>query len=122
MFSKTVYIQMQCNRLILSHVESTNVITIDSSADFGNARMVISDFSTLESCIKKGLCALKANSSFLRLGATVLIHPLEIFADGLSEVEIIALKQAALGAGASSAFIYSGNVLALEQVKDKCCD
>ena len=120
MFSKTVYIKMHNSSLSLAHVESGRIIEIDSDIEFGNSRMVVSNFSNLESCIKKGLNQLNLNASFLRMGPNVLMQPANTFPDGMSEVESIALKQAALAAGAHSAYVYVGDDLTLNQVKVNC--
>jgi hypothetical protein len=120
MFSKIVYIKMDKSALALAHVESSRIVEIKSEVEFGNSRMVVSNFSILESCIKKGLDELNLNASLLKLGPKVLIHPFDTFPDGLSEVESIALKQAALGAGAHLAYVYQGHALELNQVKVNC--
>ena len=122
MFRKTVYILVKAASIELTIVEKNIRLDVDSTISFGSSRMVLSNFSALESSIKKGLDSLGINQNFLRLGPKVLMHPLDIFSDGLTEVESIALKQAAIGAGASEAFVFTGDELALNKVKEHCCD
>ena len=77
---------------------------------FGHPRSLVSDFTVGEQLLKAFLRRLNANSVF-GLAPRVVMHPLGQPAGGFTQIEIRALHEMALGAGASQAVVWEGRTL-----------
>lgn len=82
---------------------------------FAHPRSLISDFILAESLLKAFVRRVRGNA-VLCLNPVFVMHPLGDHAGGLTQVELRAMRELALGAGASGVHLWQGPVLTDEQV------
>jgi rod shape-determining protein MreB len=82
---------------------------------FAHPRSLVSDFTVGEQLLKAFLRRINGRS-FLRLAPTVVLHPQGKPAGGFTQIEIRALHEMALGAGASQVIIWEGQNLSDQEV------
>jgi rod shape-determining protein MreB len=91
----------------------------DSSVEivnpFAHPRSLVSDFTVGEQLLKAFLRRLNGHS-LLTLSPTVVMHPLGNPAGGFTQVEIRALHELALGAGAAQVKVWQGRALTDEEL------
>lgn len=110
---------LQFNRLKNGKVEVVafgNQAYVDAVNPFSHPRVLLADFFIAELLLKKIIQKLSGKK--LTLSApVVIIHPMEKTEGGLTMIEIRALREMALGAGARDVTIYQGeHTLALSEV------
>ena len=118
MFSNNVYVRIRKNQFQLRNLESAADLTVMASEPFTTTRCLIGQFGLAESLLRKALERLP-KSGFLAVAPRMLVHPLEMVEDGLSEVEERVFREIALGAQASKAVVWVGHVLSDAEVKEK---
>lgn len=78
---------------------------------FAHPRSLVSDFASAEALIRIQLqCVL--GKGWLRVAPSVVMHPLGNPDGGFTQVELRAFREMALGAGASTARVWTGRPLA----------
>lgn len=82
---------------------------------FAHPRSLVSDFTVAEQVLK-AFFGRVLGRSLLQLSPVVIVHPLGEQTGGLTQVEIRAFRELALGAGASQARVWQGPQLTDEQV------
>jgi rod shape-determining protein MreB len=85
---------------------------------FGHPRSLVSDFTAAEQLIKAFLGRVQGRS-LLAVAPVVVMHPLGDPAGGYTQVEIRALQEMALGAGASQAIVWQGRSLSDQEVTSR---
>jgi len=76
-------------------------------APFKPNRVLVSDFEAAEKLISycvKNVCS----NSFIRPAPRLVIHPMELPADGISSIEIRAFRELGVSAGAREVKVYTG--------------
>lgn len=94
---------------------------MSSTKGFTTKRLLVGEFSPAQECLKEGFKKLHEGRWFAPSPA-VLIQPMEMIEDGLSEVEERALKELATGAGAREAIVWIGRELSDAEVVNKVKD
>lgn len=148
LFRNTYYIRIEPGRLALTHVESgreiadTPVVALDASTGrdkfvaagaeaqckagrpgvrlvngFQHPRTLLADFRAAELVLKHMMARL-ARSSWLAPSPVVVLHPLPPQAGGLTAIEIRAFHELAAGAGARKVFLWEGEQLSLDVLRD----
>jgi rod shape-determining protein MreB len=113
MFFNPVYVQISVDRMVLKHIGSGRVITMDGEPPFSHQRMLIGNFTRASALMKAGL---KKVLSFALVRPVVLVHPLDTLDGGLSEIEQRVLRELVLGSGARKVVIWIGPPLSDQEV------
>ena len=95
-----------------SHVEATLVKIVNP---FAHPRSLVSDFTLGEELLKAFVRRLLGRSIFAA-SPRVVIHPLGDPIGGLTQIEIRALHEMAIGAGASRVVVWEGRALTDEEL------
>ena len=82
---------------------------------FAHPRSLVSDFTVAETLLKALMKQVPGNR-FLASAQIVVMHPLGEHVGGLTQVELRALRELALGAGAAKVHLWQGPLLTDEQV------
>lgn len=84
--------------------------TVEVINPFAHPRSIVSDFSAGEQLLKAFLRRLQGSSIFA-VSPKVVMHPLGDPDGGLTQIEVRALREMAMGAGASGVVIWQGRKL-----------
>lgn len=125
-FIPTVYIQLSAQRVMLRNAKTGETISEVPALAHGSAsaqvinpfahpRSLVSDFTVGQQVLKALLRRLRANSIFAP-SPRVVLHPLGDPEGGFTQIEIRALHEMALGAGASEVLIWQGRSLSDEEL------
>jgi rod shape-determining protein MreB len=144
----TVYIKLDPDQVVVRHVESgrtlmeppvvavakdgrQRVLGVGSAAaaaaaaqpamlvnPFKHPRTLISDFTVAEALLKALLRKLFAGSLFAPSPLAIL-HPRTEPAGGFTQIEIRALRELAMGAGASKVILWTGRELTDEEARSR---
>ena len=82
---------------------------------FAHPRSLVSDFTVAEQLLKYQVRQ-STKSSFIRVSPSIIMHPLGTPAGGFTQIERRALRELALGAGASTVFLKEGEPLTDEEL------
>jgi hypothetical protein len=108
----TLYLQLSCNQMHLTHLQSGRELRMQADPPFSNQRLLVADFATAERLLQRAIGQLLPKR-FLRLSVPpqLLIQPLERLEGGLSQVEERILLELGLGCGARKVRLHMGPVL-----------
>ena len=146
LFRSTVYLRLQPERLSLLHVESgktfsgipeiaiaqstgkRSVLAVGEEArskarlsgvsvvnGFKHPRTLIADFTAAELTLKHFLRELLPHS-FFAVSPVMVIHPLALLEGGLTQIEIRALVELGMGAGARKVVLWEGRELSRDEL------
>ncbi len=118
MFSNTVYIRIGRNQFRVKHIESGADTTVVPSTPFTTTRLLIGQFAAAEKTLKAALKQIATGRLFAP-SPSVVMHPLEMVEDGLSEIEVRTFQEVAIGAGAGKAVVWVGRELSDSEVREK---
>ncbi|NTV96500.1 MAG: rod shape-determining protein MreB [Thiobacillus sp.] len=148
LFRNTYYVRIQPDRLTLTHVESgrevadSPVVALSESAGkakasavgveamqlagrpdirlvngFRHPRTLLADFTAAEMALKH-LMARLAPGRWFAPAPVLVLHPLPDQEGGLTAIEVRAFRELALGAGARQVYLWQGDELALDQLRE----
>lgn len=148
LFRCTYYVRIEPDRLTLTHVESGRevsdipVLAIDESRGkprvlsvgleamqktgapgvrivngFKHPRTLLADFLAAELTLKHFMARL-ASASWFTPSPVVVMHPLQRTEGGLTSIEIRAFQELAAGAGARKVYIWEGDELPLDLLRE----
>jgi rod shape-determining protein MreB len=117
-FSNTVYVRVGRNQFRVKHIESGADTTVVASTPFTTTRLLIGQFVAAEQSLKGALKQL-ATGRLFAVSPSVVMHPMEMVEEGLSEIEERTLREVAIGAGAGKAVVWVGRELSDSEVKEK---
>lgn len=83
---------------------------------FAHPRSLVSDFTLAEQVLKAFVRRVFGSNRLFVPSPAIVIHPLGEHAGGLTQVELRALRELALGAGAASVRVWQGPALTDEQL------
>jgi hypothetical protein len=108
----TLYLQLSCNHMHLTHLQSGRELHLPADPPFSNQRLLVADFAAAERLLQRAIGQLLPKR-FLRLSVPpqLLIQPLERLEGGLSQVEERILLELGLGCGARKVRLHMGPVL-----------
>ena len=115
-----LYIQVLENKFIiqvLDNSESREIFLPEKN--FTTKRLLVGDFSAAQDCLSKAMKRLAPKKLFTRKTAVVVMHPMEMYEGGLSEVEERILKELAYGSGATKVVLHNGDTLSAKEAIDK---
>ena len=106
----TVYVKVRKNRFSLRHIENKRDIELSANSSFSTNRLLIGEFEIAEKLLKDGIKKFYKTKS-INPSPRILMHPLEMLEDGLSQVEARVLREVAYGAGGSWVALWQGHEL-----------
>jgi rod shape-determining protein MreB and related proteins len=112
------YVRVRRNQFRVRNLESAKEATFDAQPPFTTTRLLIGQFLAAENVLKRAVKEMSKGGIFA-VSPQVLIQPLEMLDGGLSEVEERALREVAIGAGASKVVVWVGHELSDAEVRDK---
>lgn len=121
LFGGTVYVRVSRNAMRVRLIDSGEEVTVKPETPFTSPRLLIGEFLVAENTLKGAMRQLFKGRWF-RPSPTVLIQPMELIEGGMSEVEKRILQEAAIGAGASRAIVWSGKELTDDEVRQKIAE
>lgn len=117
-FEEKLYVRVGVNQFEIDNL-STGTSTVISAADpFTTRRLLVGEFSCAESQLREGIRRAQQPRLFRRTPA-VVIHPVEMIEDGLSQVESRLFIELVQGAGARRFVLWTGNRLSPRQALEK---
>ncbi len=148
LFRSTVYVRIKPDLLSVLHVESGNehndvpvlaieqkdgkssIIALGHDAEarirlpnvklangFKHPRTLLADFTVAEHTLKHFLKIVLPHSLFA-VSPVVVIHPQAVLEGGLTQIEIRAFAELAIGAGARKSFVWEGPELSKEELRN----
>ncbi|WNC72693.1 rod shape-determining protein MreB [Thalassotalea psychrophila] len=87
----------------------------ESINPFSHPRFLLSNFFVAEKLLQHAVYKI-LGKHFLTASPLIIMHPMEKLDGGLSQIEIRAFKELALGAGARDVVIFTGDKLDIENV------
>ena len=117
-FDSAVYVRVKKNLFRVRSLKFEIEATFNSDQPFSTNRQLIGQFELAEKLLKRAVKEISKGSIFAR-SPEVLIQPLELIEEGLSQVEERALKEVAIGAGASRVVVWVGHELSDSEVREK---
>jgi len=118
LLANPIYVRVRKNQFRVRNLESAKEATFDAQPPFTTARLLIGQFLAAENVLKRAVKEMSKGGIFA-VSPQVLIQPLEMLEGGLSEVEERALREVAIGAGASKVVVWVGHELSDAEVRDK---
>jgi len=85
---------------------------------FAHPRTIIDHFTEAE-CFIRYLVYELLEPKLIKSNPVMILHPIEKLEGGLTEIEVRALREMALGAGAVDVYIWTGPELSAEQINAK---
>lgn len=148
LFRSTVYVRIKPDRMSVLHVESGNeysavpVLALASKSGkrsvagvgleaaamaglanvtlangFEHPRTLLADFTIAEQTLKQFLAKVVPGSLFAA-SPVVVMHPQARLEGGLTQVEVRAMVELGLGAGARNVFVWEGPELSKEELRE----
>ena len=115
-----LYIQVLENKFIIQVLDNNVSREIFlPEKNFTTKRLLVGDFSAAQDCLSKAIKRLAPKKLFTRKTAAVVMHPMEMYEGGLSEVEERILKELAYGSGATKVVLHIGDTLSAKEAIDK---
>jgi rod shape-determining protein MreB and related proteins len=118
LLANPIYVRVRKNQFRVRNLESAKEVTFDAQPSFTTARLLIGQFQVAENLLKRAVKEISKGGIFA-VSPQVLIQPLEMLEGGLSEIEERALREVAIGAGASKVVVWVGHELSDAEVRVK---
>ena len=83
---------------------------------FTTRRLLVGEFTVAEETLRRGVSEVAGRGLFARR-PVLLVHPLEMVEDGLSQVEDRVLRELGAGAGARKVLVWVGRELSDDEVR-----
>ena len=118
-----LYVQVLENKFIiqvLDNNESREIFLPEKN--FTTKRLLVGDFSAAQDCLSKAIKRLAPKKLFTRKTAAVVMHPMEMYEGGLSELEERILNELAFSSGAIKVALHTGATLTAKEAKHKIND
>jgi len=117
-FDSAVYVRVKKNLFRVRSLKFEKEATFNSEQPFSTNRQLIGQFELAKKLLKRAVKEISKGSIFAP-SPEVLIQPLELIEEGLSQVEERALEEVAIGAGASKVVVWVGHELSDLEVREK---
>jgi hypothetical protein len=111
-----VYVRIRRDWFGLRHVEQKASLELVSPTPFSMTRMLVGQFTVAEKLLRDGV---RRISPRFWSAPKILMHPLDMAEEGLSEVEHRVMMELAAGAGASWVDVWVGKELSDHEVAEK---
>ena len=111
MFTSILYVRIYVDRIVVKN--TSGGASAERTASFSHRRAVVGDFTAAQALLKQLVNEVRQGFS---LSVQVVIHPMERIEGGLSQIEERALRELAIGAGATRVVVWVGDPLDDSQV------
>jgi hypothetical protein len=111
-FGRTLYICLRRNQIIMRHIESGREKTLNAEVSFSNVRLLVAQSTLATRLMKESMQSVLPGFG---LAPAIVMHPLEMIEDGLSEVEEKSLTEIGYVLGARQVVVVTGPVLSDER-------
>jgi hypothetical protein len=118
LFSSIIYVKVYQNKYIIRHIEDNNEIVLSAIEPFTTRRLLIGDFSRAENLLKDGIRKIQ-QARWLSPAPAILVQPIIMTEDGLSEVEERIFLEVASAAGGRKVKVWVGHELSDSEVLQK---
>jgi rod shape-determining protein MreB and related proteins len=112
-FGRTLYICLRRNQITMRHIESGRETTLNAEVSFSNARLLVAQSTLVTRLMQEGMQSVLPGFG---IAPAIVMHPLEMVEDGISEVEETSLTEIGYVLGAREVVVVTGPVLSDEQV------
>jgi hypothetical protein len=96
--SRTLYVRISRDRLQVRHIETGRALTLDAQPPFSGARLLVAQFTPAQALLRRAVREVTGGG--FGLAPVLLLHPLELVEDGVSESERRLLLDLGYGIGA----------------------
>ena len=117
-FDSAVYVRVKKNQFWVRNLKFEQEATFNADQPFSTNRQLIGQFQLAQELLKRAVKEISKGSIFTP-SPKILIQPLELIVEGLSQVEERVLKEVAIGAGASRVVVWLGHELSDAEVREK---
>ena len=117
--SPVLYLKIFINRIELQDVQSGQIVRLSATTPFTSKRLLVGDLSEARSLVREAARSMKKGILSLLIKPVILVHPMEMVSDGLSEIEEEICMTLGLEAGARKVVIHMGSALSNAQVQKK---
>jgi hypothetical protein len=94
------YIKIYFNKIEITHLETGETISRNSLTNFSTKRIVLADFNAVELLVRNTIDEFEISKGIIKKAFHALVQQMEIFEDGISEIEKRAMRDIAEQAGA----------------------
>jgi rod shape-determining protein MreB and related proteins len=94
------YIKIYFNAIEVTHLDTGETIKRSSLEKFSTKRLVIADFNIVELLVRNTIDEFEISKGIIKKAFHALVQQMEIFEDGISEIEKRAMRDIAYQAGA----------------------
>ena len=115
MFASAVYVKIYRDRFWARHIQSGTSLEATPPRPVSTKRLLVGDFTTAEQCLKQLVLSV-AKKGLIPIAPEILIQPMEMIEEGVSESEEKLFLELALRAGARDVKVYSGIELSDDEV------
>lgn len=106
------YVQIRENSFTVKCVKSGKIVSLDTDIPFSGKHLLVGEFDVAEKLLKQAFKYLQ--ESWLR--PIVVMHPIELIGEKLSDVEEKVLQELALSAGARDVKLWIGDELTDQEI------
>ena len=114
---RPLYIRIRRNHIHVRDVSNGKEVDLSASEPFSSERLIIANFSNAKHMLIQAAKETLHTLSSRLFHADAVIHQIDIFADGLSEVEKRLLQELGSSLGLARCLIYEGQELSDNEVK-----
>ncbi len=115
LFLSTLYVRVSRNQFHVRHLETKREVVVSARVPFSTRRLLIGNLSVAEETLDDAVEKLQ-KGRWYPPPPLVVIQPLEMIEDGLSEVEERVLREVAASAGARKVVVWVGHELSDAEV------
>ena len=115
LFFNPCYVKVYKNKFIVKNILENNEVTLTATQPFTTKRLLVGEFIEAEKLLTKAIKIASKNKWYYP-SPVVVIQPMEMAEGGLSGIELRAIRELALGAGARKAVVWEGNTLTDNEV------
>lgn len=115
LFFNPYYVKIYKNKFVVKNIIENNEITLTTTHPFSTARLLVGEFNEAEKLLTRALKQLSKDTWFSP-SPVVVIQPMEMLEGGLSSIELRAITELALGAGARKVVVWEGKTLTDNEV------
>lgn len=99
-FKDVIYVRVNTDRIRARNVRTRQEVDLGAHPSFSHPRALLANFTIAAMLLKQAVRGV-ASLGWLRLAPQLVIHPLEKIEGGLTQIEMRAFQELALGAGAA---------------------
>ena len=117
-FDSAVYVRVKKNQFLVRSLKFEKEAIFNADQPFSTNRQLIGQFQLAQGLLKRAVKEISKGTIFTP-SPEILIQPLELTVEGLSQVEERVLREVAIGAGASRVVVWLGHELSDAEVREK---